>query len=103
MSLDDVISGIYAATAGRGDWRTPLEAVSERFGLWGVQVLGVDKRRGDLLFSVEGGASTPEIELDYIRFYHPINPRVQPTLSLAPNEWFHCHQHFDERYVAGSE
>ena len=100
-AYDGIVSGIYRAAAGLGEWRVPLESITREFGLWGTQVIGIDKRSKTLAFSVEGGAS-PEAALDYLRGYHPLNPRLLPAMQLGPGQWMHCHEHFDEAYVASS-
>lgn len=98
---DEIVRGVYRAAAGLGEWRLPLEAISREFGLWGSQIIGVDKRSYTLVFSYEAGGS-PEAALDYVRDYHAINPRLLPVLQLKPGEWMHCHEHFDEQFVANS-
>lgn len=102
MNVQTVYSSAYAAAAGRESWQTPLNGVAEVLELWGAQIVGVDKRRGSLVFSASSTFTPPEVELDYIRFYHPINPRLAPSLALRSGEWMHCHELFNDRYVAGS-
>lgn len=102
MLSDPLISDLYAAAAGRLDWQQPLSSLAAQLDLWAVQVIGVDKRSGALIFSGEGGPATPQAALDYIRFFHSINPRMAPTLATPVGRWMHCHEHFDARYVAAS-
>lgn len=104
-AFDGIISGIYRAAAGLGEWRIPLEGIAREFGLWAAQIIGVDKRSGTLLFTVESGpmkgeGASPESALDYLRTYHPVNPRLLPSMQLQLGEWMHCHEHFDDAYVA---
>jgi hypothetical protein len=99
---DSIFSDFYAAAAGRTDWRKPFVALSDLLGLWGVQVIGIDKRTGGLIFSAEGGVASPESALDYIRFFHSCNPRIAPALATPQTQWMHCHDHSDESYVAAS-
>ncbi len=100
-TYDSIISGIYRAAAGLGEWRAPLESITREFGLWATQIIGVDKRSQTLTFSVEGG-EPPESALDYLRSYHAINPRLMPSMQLRLGEWMHCHEHFDDQFVANS-
>ena len=95
-----LISELYAAATGRLDWREPLSLVASDLGLWAVQVIGVDKRTGALEFEVHAGPAPPESVLDYMRFYHTINPRIAPSLQLGMDEWLHDHELFDDRFVA---
>lgn len=100
MTADEVFSSVYAAAASRMRWDEPLNRICHALDLWACQLVGVDKRRGGLIFSAGSTLSKPEAELDYIRFYHAINPRVRPSLELASDQWMHCHEHFDEAFVA---
>lgn len=101
-ALEDekIFSSVYAAASGRVDWQQPLTLVKKRLGLWGAQIIGADKRTGGLVFSAESDLDQPQVALDYIRFYHSINPRMGPTLALGPGEWMHCHEHFNDQFVA---
>lgn len=100
MTPDEIFSSVYAAAANRLRWEEPLNRICRSLNLWACQLVGVDKRRGGLIFSAGSTLTRAEAELDYIRFYHSINPRVRPSLQLAPGEWMHCHHEFDEAFVA---
>ncbi|MGJ7527577.1 helix-turn-helix transcriptional regulator [Variovorax sp. GB1P17] len=100
MTFDALISSLYAAASGRSDWTTTLTHVAEFLDLWTVQVLGIDKKNGHLMFSVHGGKSTPQTGLDYFRCYHAIDPRVGLAARTPLGQWFHCHEHFDDSFVA---
>lgn len=102
MNTDAIFSDFYAAAAGRVSWQKPFADLSALLNLWGVQVIGVDKRNGGLIFSAEGGVASAESALDYIRFFHAVNPRIAPALATPQDQWMHCHEHFDEGYVAAS-
>jgi DNA-binding CsgD family transcriptional regulator len=101
-TFDAITCGLYRAASGVQRWSTVLTAMSGAIDAWGIQLAGVDKRDGALLFSHEGGQYPLESALDYVRSYHLINPRVAPTLALQANEWFHDHEHLDSHYVEQS-
>jgi DNA-binding CsgD family transcriptional regulator/PAS domain-containing protein len=103
MQFDHAISGLYTAAAGRQDWSLALTDVATALRLWVVQVLGVDKRDGRLMFSSYGGQATPQTSLDYFRYYSTIDPRIALGLQTPPDQWMRCHEHLDEAYVARSE
>jgi len=65
-------------------------------------LVGLDKLNGGVVFSHHGGRATAQTNLDYIRKYHRIDPRAAPMLATAEGHWFHCHEHFDARFVAGN-
>jgi len=101
-AVETMFSTFYAAAAGRVPWKQPLDGVARFFGLWAAQMVGVDKRNGGLMFSAEGGPVLPQAALDYIRHYHTSNPRLAPALATPAGEWMHCHENFDDAYVATS-
>jgi DNA-binding CsgD family transcriptional regulator len=100
MQLESMISDFYAAASGRVDWRLPLDQLAAHLGLWGVQMVGVDKRSGGLTFSAEGGPASPDAALDYIRHYHSSNPRISYALATPVGEFMHCHEYCNESFVA---
>jgi len=100
--IDDVISAAYGAGSGRNPWEQALDGIADVFGLWGSQLLGLDKRQGSIIYTHEGGPATAQARLEYVRQYHEINPRVRPSLTLGLDEWMHDHHHFDERFMDGS-
>jgi len=100
MTFDALISSLYAAASGRADWTVTLTHVAEFLDLWTVQVLGIDKKNGHLMFSVHGGKSTPQTGLDYFRYYHSVDPRVGLAALTPLGQWFHCHEHFNDSFVA---
>ena len=103
VDLEPVISGLYAAAGGRLDWHAALTGVARALGLWAVQVLGLDKHTGRLIFSSYGGSATPQTSLDYFRYYSAIDPRKSIGMATPPERWMHCHEHFDDSYVERSE
>jgi DNA-binding CsgD family transcriptional regulator len=96
-----LVSNIYSAGAGMLPWPKAFAPLLEALDLWGIQLLGVDKKAGTLLFSHDTG-DNPAAFLDYLRTYHQINPRIGPSLSLTVDEWMHDHEHFDDAYVEKS-
>lgn len=100
--MNEIFSEFYAAASGRLDWTAPLHRLSANLNLWAAQLIGVDKRTGRLCFSAEGGPAPPQAALDYIRHYHAINPRLGPAAATPLGQWMHCHEHFDDSYVATS-
>ncbi|HEY8356257.1 MAG TPA: helix-turn-helix transcriptional regulator [Ramlibacter sp.] len=100
--MEQLVSDIYAAASGRAEWSVVLGKIAASLDLWTVQVLGMDKRNGHLMFSVHGGRATPETALDYFREYSAIDPRVGLASRTPVGEWFHCHEHFDDSFVRGN-
>ncbi|HEY8356256.1 MAG TPA: helix-turn-helix transcriptional regulator, partial [Ramlibacter sp.] len=69
--------------------------------LWLVQILSVDARNGQLLFSASGGpGSTPEAVLDYVRYYNTIDPRKELALAIEPDGWVESSRQHDALFQA---
>lgn len=101
-AVEGVISDIHAAAAGRLPWQQPLDRLAALLDLWGAQIVGIDKHNGRLIFTEEGGPGRSSAALDYLRLFHATNPRIAPTLATPAAGWMHCHEHFDDAYVAHS-
>lgn len=101
-TLDPFIAGLYRAGSGVDSWPSALDRLAGALDLWGVQVVGVDKRTGTLMFSHESERTRPETAIDYIRDYHHRNPRMAPAMALSGDQWMHCHEHFNDEFVRGS-
>lgn len=99
LALDGVIAGLYAAAAGERRWDEVLGQVVQRFRCWGVQLFGLRLADGGLSFSHEAGFP-PEGLLHYVRYYHRVDPRTPLLQPLALGQWWHCHEHFDDAFVA---
>lgn len=102
VQIEHALSGLHAAACGRLDWPSALGAVARVLDLWVVQVLGVDKRNGQLMFSSHGGQAPPQTSLDYFRHYNTIDPRIPLGMATPVEAWMHCHEHLDEAFVAAS-
>jgi DNA-binding CsgD family transcriptional regulator len=100
--FDRIVGDLYSAAAGRVDWSVPLNGFARVLTAQCVHFLAVSKANGALAFSHYGGPISPEALFDYIRSYHQDDPRTRIALAKAPGEWMHCHEHFDDAYVANS-
>ncbi len=96
------MQSIYRAGAGLEPWLSPLARAAEVFDAWAVQLLGVDKRSGNVTFSYEAGRAPPESGLDYMRTYHRLDPRIALQRPWPVMKWLACQEHFDDAYVAKS-
>lgn len=98
-----LMSDLHSAAVGRLEWSQALGRLCDCLDLWASQIIGVDKRTGGLIFSSGGwpkNQDLPGVELDYIRFFHTSNPRLLPAMRNGVGKWFHCHEHFDDNFVA---
>jgi DNA-binding CsgD family transcriptional regulator len=99
-SLDLAVRQIYSAAAGRAPWQRALDDLALSAGARSVQLLGLDRQAGGILFSHAGSGTAPEAHLDYLRAWHRADPGLPALVSSRPSEWLHCHERFDESRMA---
>ncbi|MFK7964414.1 MAG: helix-turn-helix transcriptional regulator [Burkholderiaceae bacterium] len=97
---DEAIRLLYLAGSGLTPWEEALGSIAGSMALWGAHLASVNKHSGAINFVRAGGEMPPEATLDYIGKYHQCNPRVKPLMSLEGQSWMHCHEHFDDAFVA---
>ncbi len=100
--LDEVVARLYEAGAGLDDvsWGQALRGVQRALRAHTVRLLAIDLTQRSLLFYAEAGDAPPEALLDYTRSYHLIDPRLARLLPMAAGCWAHCHEVFDDAFVA---
>jgi len=99
--LDAIIERIYATLDDAANWRGVLEDINDAFGTRAVHMLAFDGRNGSLSYS-EGADMAPQIDMEYIQKFQFTDPRVQLLREQKESEWVHCHEWFDEDFVAAS-
>lgn len=98
--FDPIVEAIYRAGSGVEPWLNPIAQVAEVFDAWSVQLLGLDKRKGLMSFSFESGSAPGVAQVEYLRYYHRIDPRLGKHVLSPVGEWFSCEKHFDEAFVS---
>ena len=96
---DGLVEEIYRAGSGLVPWLKPLSRFAEIFDAWTIQLLGVNKRTGIMSFSFEAGSAPPAAPVEYLRYWHRVDPRLQRTIPMVQGEWISCEEHFDEAFV----
>ncbi|HMN82264.1 MAG TPA: hypothetical protein PKA20_20385 [Burkholderiaceae bacterium] len=102
QQFDEVVAGFYEAAAGALPWTVALDGMASATGACGTHLLGIDPRSRRLMFAHVGGVTPVQSMVDYVAYWHVRNPRLASTLALGPEEWLHCHEHFDEAFVRDS-
>lgn len=100
--FDAIVEGIYRAGSGLQPWLVPLAEVAQVFDAWAVQLLGVNKQTGVMSFSFEAGSAPPAAPVEYLRYYHRIDPRLEKHMPAGVGEWISCEDHFDDAFVERS-
>jgi DNA-binding CsgD family transcriptional regulator len=98
-STHSIIAGFYRAASGVHAWADAFDPVVQRLQLLGCQMIGLDVASRAIRFSHASHDMVAEGELEYIRGYHALDPRVPFLLGSAPGEFFYCQDHFDDAMV----
>ena len=93
--MHEIISDIYHAAAGTKSWAVVLTRITRDLDLLGCQMIGVSTVRGAVLFSFASDDAPSGIELEYIRKYHALDPRVPMVLGRETGEWVYDQDVFD--------
>ena len=99
---DDCVKALYRAGAGSIPWGDALDSIARLFAAWNTHAMGVNPNNGVMQFSHEGGAPPPQGTLEYISKWHKFDPRAAHAMAIPPGQWIHCHELFDDDYVANS-
>ena len=94
--FDDLVASLYRAAAGRGSFSEVFHRISDSLGLIGCQMVGVDPANGALTFSHAASRIPTESEIEYIRTYHKVDPRIPLLLAREPGQWLYCEDVFSE-------
>lgn len=97
--FDRLVNLTYDTLDNKQAWSALLECLNEALDTRAVHLLAFDKAQGALSYS-EGADMAAQIDMDYIRRYQYIDPRVQMMHAQGEDEWMHCHEHFDDAFVA---
>jgi len=100
MLEEEVIAGFYRAAHGTVNWSEALNGVSELLNCWVTQLLGVDLPNQRIMYTYEGGWSSAEPVVEYLRHYHAEDPHIRSVLSFPLGEWYHSSDHFDDISIA---
>jgi DNA-binding CsgD family transcriptional regulator/PAS domain-containing protein len=97
--FDRAVNLIYDTLDKRATWRSVLECLHEAVGGRAIHMLAFDAEHGALSYS-DGADMAPQIDLEYIQKYQFIDSRVGLLRTEWQEEWLHCHEHFDDAFVA---
>jgi len=97
--FDRLVTLIYDTLDDPAAWRTVLTCLHDALGGRAVHLLAFDACHGALSYS-DGADMAPQIDLEYIQKYQFLDPRIGKLRLQAPNQWMHCHEHFDDQFAA---
>ena len=93
------MASVYRAAAGEQLWGDALTAITQDLGVMGCQMIGISSNTGAVVFSHAARGVPAEIELEYVRTYHKLDPRIPLLLSSKPGEWLYDEDVFDDRFA----
>jgi DNA-binding CsgD family transcriptional regulator len=99
---DHIIAGIYQAAAGTRAWSHVLGDITGKLGLLGCQFVGFSMTDGAVLFSHANHDAPMDAELEYIRTYHELDPRLPLLHERAPGDWLYDEDVFDADIVVSN-
>ena len=103
-TFDAIVADFYKAATGALEWDRALDGMQAAFAARTVILQTADVRSGQILSMSHGGPPLHDGMLEYVREYHRCDPRRAALFSRVPEvlgQWWHCHEHFDEDFVAG--
>ncbi|MEO7253962.1 MAG: hypothetical protein ABIZ64_06945, partial [Casimicrobium sp.] len=84
---DQSIAAVYSAANGERTWEDALSQVMNCLSACGGQMVGINSSNGGINFSFASQKVVGDIELEYIRHYHQVDPRI-PILRNRPlGQW----------------
>ncbi|WP_158602053.1 helix-turn-helix transcriptional regulator [Pararobbsia silviterrae] len=90
---------LYDAVVEPAGWSAFFDSLGTAIDAGTVHMLAIDKTYDSLSYS-DGFNLPAEGELAYIQRYGSIDPRMALMRTRRPAEWIHCHEVFDEAFVA---
>jgi DNA-binding CsgD family transcriptional regulator len=99
-SYDECVAGFYRAATGDVCWTEALEIVRVNLRARCAPVQTHDLRTGYVDSAWGAGPDMDRPVLDYFQKYHLLDPRARLAVANPPLRWLHCHEHFDDEFVA---
>ncbi|HTS23568.1 MAG TPA: helix-turn-helix transcriptional regulator [Casimicrobiaceae bacterium] len=96
------VDSLYEAALHPKGWPEFLVAFNGLLNGWVGQYMVWDDATRTNVLSFVSEPTLHQDEMRYSAHYGAIDPRRQ-LLAAQPYQWVFCHEHFDERFVAGSE
>lgn len=96
---EEIVHLLYEAVADPARWPDFFTSLGQAVDASVVHMLAIDKKYGSLSYS-DGFNLPAEGELAYIQKYGSIDPRAARIWQNSPGEWLHCHEIFDDDFVA---
>jgi len=100
--MADIIADIYSAASNVKPWGDVLTRMTQELGLKGSQMVGISASSGAVLFSHASASVPTETEIEYVRTYHGVDPRIPLLINGQEGAWLYDEDVLDPN-VAVSE
>ena len=100
--IEQLVDDIYAAAMDPAQWKTVLSNVGSCLHANMGQFFLADAKSGRQVFEVNTSPMTGA-DRAYKDYYQQIDPNLAQVPSLPLGDWYCCHEHLDDRFVARSE
>lgn len=94
-NADIAIAGLYRASAGLETWGSSLTRIVNDLGAKGAQMVGVNQVNRSISFSYVSEDVDCALEVEYIRKYHALDPRIPRLVSRPFGAWLYDQDEFD--------
>lgn len=96
---EEIVHLLYDAVADPAGWPAFFTSLGLAIDATTIHMLAIDKKYESLSYS-DGYNLPVDGELAYIQHYGSIDPRIPLIRQNEPEQWLHCHEQFDETFVA---
>ena len=101
-AIVDLISLIYAGSAGGDNTREVLSALNSLVNAAATQLITWRQETGTVLHCDAAGSLLEPHSRDYMTHWGPWDPRVQWLAREPVGQVMRCHEHFDPKFVGGN-
>jgi DNA-binding CsgD family transcriptional regulator/PAS domain-containing protein len=101
-AYDLIVGAFYDAALEPLRLRPAVAEIVDAVHATGVHLHGIQKSSGEIVLSALSGLSATS-EVDYIKRYSKIDPRMPPVLAARVGHWISCHEHITPAFVETNE
>lgn len=94
---DNTITSLYRASAGQEPWGRVLSRIVDDLGARGAQMVGINQSNRSISYSYVSDHVDCGIEVEYIRKYHALDPRIPRLISRPLGSWLYDEDEFNQQ------
>jgi DNA-binding CsgD family transcriptional regulator len=97
--MNETIAAVYHAAAGTRPWSDALTRITRSLDLKACQMVGVSTKSGAVVCSHVSDGVPSDSELEYIRSYHTLDPRLPLVMGQKDGCWLYDEDIFDDTFA----